>query len=148
MIRQYVDTDNDQAIEIFKACLLSHDFISDNDRAAQIEGMKGYISMFETYVYEMKGKIIGFMSHIEDDNNLIALYVSPDFWNRGIGSELVESAKSKRDSLQLEVYRENARAVAFYGRAEFMVNDTNAISQDPTKIMMSWKKKNICRVGS
>jgi putative acetyltransferase len=141
MIRQYVDTDNDQAMEIFKACLLSHDFILDNDRADQIEDMKGYVSMFETYVYERKGKIIGFMSLIEDDNNLTALYVSPDFWNRGIGSELVEFAKSKSDSLQLEVYRENARAVAFYGRAGFKVNDTNAISQDPTKIMMLWKRE-------
>ena len=70
-------------------------------------------------VYEHEGKVVGVVSSSAD--YIEGLFVLPDFWNRGIGTELLNSAATGKDELFLQVYADNERAVRFYRKNGFEV---------------------------
>jgi ribosomal protein S18 acetylase RimI-like enzyme len=73
----------------------------------------------ETFVAtDESGEVVGFMSLREDD--LDHLYVRPDWFDRGVGSQFVELAKERRPGgLGLYTFQVNARARGFYERRGF-----------------------------
>jgi GNAT superfamily N-acetyltransferase len=63
------------------------------------------------------GGVIGFFAlHGEE---LHALYVAPDVQGRGVGTSLIEHAKTLTNKIGLWSYQENVRATYFYRRAGF-----------------------------
>ncbi|MBO4440872.1 GNAT family N-acetyltransferase [bacterium] len=70
-------------------------------------------------VYEYEGKVVGVISTSADC--IEGLFVLPDFWNKGIGTELLNSAMSGKDELFLQVYADNRRAVNFYKKNGFEI---------------------------
>ena len=49
------------------------------------------------------------------------LFVLPEFWGRGIGTKLLNSAMSGKDELFLQVYADNERAINFYRKNGFEI---------------------------
>lgn len=71
-------------------------------------------------VYEHKEKVVGVVSSSADC--IEGLFVLPEFWGRGIGTELLNSAMSGKDELFLQVYADNERAVRFYKKNGFEIS--------------------------
>lgn len=87
---------------------------------------------FRTLVGELDGRVAGFatIGPCRDDDmpgagEVLAIYVHPDHWSRGLGRALMSDALVELDALgqrpvTLWVLRDNARARAFYQRAGFI----------------------------
>lgn len=71
------------------------------------------IPTHEVWLAEIDGAPVGFMA-LQDDW-VDQLYLDPAHWRRGIGSSLIELAKSRAPGrLQLWCFQANLRARAFY----------------------------------
>ena len=71
-------------------------------------------------VYEHEGKVVGVVSSSADC--IEGLFVLPEFWGRGIGTELLNSAMLGKEELFLQVYADNERAVNFYRKNGFEIS--------------------------
>ena len=69
-------------------------------------------------VFEENGRVKGVISL--SDDYLEGLFVLPEYWNRGIGSALLNSALDGRKELRVQVYAGNTRAVGFYKKRGFV----------------------------
>ncbi|OEA47888.1 GNAT family N-acetyltransferase [Vibrio parahaemolyticus] len=121
MIRKYNENDIDSVLEIWlNASVKAHDFISVEFWESQVENMRNiYIPVSETYVYQAESKVAGFYALYE--NNLAAIFVSPELQGKGIGKQLLSHAKDQRAVLSLSVYKENQVSYQFYLSQGFKV---------------------------
>jgi putative acetyltransferase len=93
------------------------------------------------YIYEDNAteEIVGFIGLM--DTFVAGLFVKAGMQSKGIGKQLVDYAKDKKERLSLTVYQKNERAIRFYQREQFVVADeqvdenTNAI-----EYVMAWDK--------
>jgi putative acetyltransferase len=85
MIRKSGGSDIDSVLDIWlPASIKAHDFVEASFWESQVENMRNiYIPASETYVFENKSKVVGFYSL--NENNLAAIFVSPEFQGKGIG---------------------------------------------------------------
>jgi len=75
----------------------------------------------ECWVATVGGDVVGML--VVRPGDLDQLYVAPGFQGRGVGSRLVELAKSESpDGLGLYTFQVNARARAFYERRRFVAD--------------------------
>lgn len=122
MIRSFKNTDIDNVMNIWlKSTIKAHDFISKEYWKSNYNVVKDvYIPMAETFVYEDKQEIKGFISII--NNEFIgALFVDVDFQGQGIGKELINYAIDKYKKLNLAVYKGNKKSVDFYINRGFKI---------------------------
>jgi len=121
MIRNFQQTDIDQVISIWlEASIQAHDFVDSEFWKSKVEDMREiYIPSGETYVYEEGGIIKGFVSLYND--TVAAIFVSPDSQGTGIGMQLMRKAKDVRDNLNLTVYKDNTKGIAFYKKCGFTI---------------------------
>ncbi|MDR8015098.1 N-acetyltransferase [Ectopseudomonas guguanensis] len=141
MIRPYHPTDSDAVLDLWlRASILAHDFVPESFWREQLPAMRElYLPQAETLVLEEKGQVLGFASLHEQ--RLAALFVNPDAQGRGLGRRLLDDAKSRRDSLELGVYRANARAVAFYRAGGFVtLNETRDPHTGQPELTMRWSR--------
>ena len=69
-------------------------------------------------VFEENGRVTGVISF--SGSYIEGLFVLPEFWNRGVGSLLLNSALDGRKEFRLQVYADNTRAVGFYKKHGFI----------------------------
>jgi putative acetyltransferase len=121
MIREFIESDMDNVLEIWlSASIIAHDFVDESFWKSQVENMRNiYIPASETYVYEEDSVVLGF--YALNENNLAAIFVNPQCQGKGIGKQLISHAKTKRDTLNLNVYKENERSYQFYLSQGFKV---------------------------
>lgn len=121
MIRKYSENDMNSVLEIWlNASVKAHDFISAEFWGSQVENMRNiYIPASETCVYEAESRVVGFYALYE--NNLAAIFVSPELQGKGIGKQLLNHAKAQRRVLSLSVYKENLASYQFYLSQGFKV---------------------------
>ena len=119
MIRDYRAADIDQTLAIWlSASIKAHDFIESEFWKSKVSEMRDvYIPASETLVYEAEGEIVGFYSLYE--NNLAAIFVAPNAQGKGVGTVLLDDAKSRRKNLQLTVYKDNIASINFYEKHGF-----------------------------
>ena len=119
MIRDYRAADIDQILAIWlSASIKAHDFIESEFWKSKVSEMRDvYIPASETLVYEAEGEIVGFYSLYE--NNLAAIFVAPNAQGKGVGTVLLDDAKSRRKNLQLTVYKDNIASINFYEKHGF-----------------------------
>lgn len=97
-----------------------------------------YLPDAETWIAEKDGALLGFIS-IMKRQFIGALFVTRAAQGYGVGSALIEKAKTLYPILLLEVYKENANAVGFYLKHGF-----NAVAEQPhpetgqTTYVMRW----------
>lgn len=123
MIRAFQEEDTEAVIRIWlDASVQSHSFIDRTYWEEKVDAMRTlYLPLSEIIVDEdtATGKIIAFMAFVEE--YLAALFVTPAHQGNGVGARLLSLAKKMRGTLELSVYRENERAVAFYRKNGFRV---------------------------
>lgn len=97
----------------FAASLRAHPFIGEERLREQRPVVETeYLPQALTWVACRAGEQVGFISLL--DGFVGGLFVAPCHQGQGIGRRLVAHALALRGELQLEVYTENAGAVAFY----------------------------------
>jgi putative acetyltransferase len=141
MIRRLREGEMDELIALWLASTIhAHPFIAESYwRESESIVRNVYIPQSLTWVDEQHGKIVGFASVI-DSRFLGALFVDETFYGLGIGKSLIEHTKASFPALSLEVYQKNQRAVHFYHRRGFRIEESawQSETRHPTWIM-SWQ---------
>ncbi len=140
MIRKYQASDVEKVLNIWlKASVQSHKFVSEEYWQNMVPVIKKYyLPNTDSFVFEDKHKIKGFMSII-DEKHLGALFVAPEFQNKKIGTKLINYAKRRYPELTLKVFIKNIDALRFYQRNNFKIIAEQ--TDDDTKeieLLMSW----------
>lgn len=121
MIRKHRESDLEDILNIwYQASTLAHPFLDD----AFVEKVKKdmreiYIPGSETWVYEDKGKVIGFIAML--GNEIGGLFVLPDHQSKGVGTQLVNFINGLLEELEVEVFTKNKIGRAFYDKYGFKV---------------------------
>lgn len=76
-----------------------------------------YLPNSETYIAINNNELTGFISMIDD--YLAAIFIKNNMQNKGIGKSLLDYIKTKRQSIQLKVYKKNINSVSFYKKQGF-----------------------------
>lgn len=96
----------------------AHAFLgSDQIRSDEEIVRERYMPMADITVADTDVETAGFIALL--DGFIGGLFVSPDHHRLGIGKQLVEDAASRKGELNVEVYRENTQALAFYAALGF-----------------------------
>ncbi|WP_432453661.1 MULTISPECIES: GNAT family N-acetyltransferase [unclassified Agarivorans] len=120
-LRQAKTSDSDEISDIWLAASLrAHDFLPSRywwERQEALQRLYQYES--EVWVAEVSQQVCGFLVLVQ--HQLIALFVSPHWQGKGIGSQLLALAKRLRSHLQLHLFVDNVAAYQFYLRHRFQV---------------------------
>ena len=127
MIREFQKADLDRVAEIWlNGNLEAHSFIAEEYWKDHFDMVKEMLASAEIYVLEDEKGIQGFVGlnghHIE------GIFVDGTERSKGIGKQLLDFVKNRKGQLSLNVYAENERAMKFYRREGFTVQEK---SMDP-----------------
>jgi putative acetyltransferase len=92
-------------------------------------------------IAETKDVMIGFVTVDARTLYLDQIVVAPEHWGSGAGAALIAEAKRlSPQGLDLDVNTDNARAIGFYGKQNFVISGAgkNPISGNPVH-RMSWR---------
>ena len=114
MIRQYEVRDTDTIIIAwYAASKIATPFLTEEFLAETRENIRNlWLPNAETWVFEAEGKVIGFITLIE--NEVGAIFVHPKFQGTGAGKALMDHAISLRGHVFLDVFEENSVGRRFY----------------------------------
>lgn len=140
MIRKATKTDTDKIMHIWlEASKKAHGFVAADfweDKFAEVRDV--YLPLAETFVFEDKHKVKGFVS-VLSDSFIGALFVENGFQRQNIGSKLLAYVRQKRPSLTLSVHAKNQPAINFYQKNGFKIiaqRKDNKTNED--ELIMSW----------
>ena len=121
MLRRYIDRDLDDLLEVwYQASVIAHHFMDEEFFAAERVAIQSdHLPIADTWVYEIEGKVVGFVSLL--GHNVGAIFVHPAMQRKGIGRSLMDHARSLCGPLQLEVFKANHVGRAFYDQYGFEV---------------------------
>lgn len=140
MIRKITTSDFVKAAEIWlHASLQAHNFIEADFWQKHMQTIQDdYLPNAETFVFEDKHKIKGFIS-IVDSKYIGGLFVAPTYQNKKIGSKLLEFVRKRYPHLCLKVYVKNLKALRFYQHKDFKIVSEGADEATQEKeLLMSW----------
>lgn len=140
MIRRSREGDIEKLLNIWlRASIQAHDFVP-KEYWEKMKPLvkKYYLPNSDSFVYEDKHKIKGFISII-DDKHIGALFVDPEFQNQKVGSKLIKYAKKIYSELSLKVYTKNVRALRFYQNNGFkIIAEQQDEGTGEEELLMSW----------
>jgi len=121
MLRKYQSSDFNELINTWlSASKLAHPFLSTEFLEKEITNIRDmYIPNAETWVFEKKGKVVGFIALI--GNEVGAIFLDPAYHGQGIGKAMMDHAVTQRDQLELDVFKDNTIGQKFYFRYGFTV---------------------------
>nr|WP_279381507.1 N-acetyltransferase [Clostridium sardiniense] len=134
--------DIDEIMKIWvESTIKSHDFIDENYWIESQDIVRNkYIPISKTYIYKEDNIIKGFIS-ILNNNFIGGLFVANDSQGQGIGRKLIDTVKNELNSLTLNVFKENVRALKFYEREGFeIVSESIDSATLKEEILMKWKR--------
>ncbi|MBP2024756.1 GNAT family N-acetyltransferase [Peptoniphilus stercorisuis] len=106
-----------------KSNIEAHNFVDKNYWINNFDLVKSMIKESEIYIYEENNKILGFIGLSE--NYIAGIFIDKEFRNKGIGKNLLDYAKDKKDKLYLNVYEKNNKAMNFYIKNQFIISEKN-----------------------
>lgn len=123
MLRPYKCSDIDAVISVWRAAsAVAHPFLSDAFIDQEEQNIRDiYVQHAETWVVELAGEVVGFISLIE--NEIGGLFLKPDVHGRGLGQAMVDLAFEQKGPLKLEVFEKNQIGRRFYDRYGFKFKD-------------------------
>jgi len=143
MISPYQPHQRDEIMALWLESTLSgHPFIAEHHWHESYSIVRDiYIPHSKTWVCLQNEKPLGFVSVI-NEVFIGALFVTPSHADRGVGSQLLSHVQARYPVFILEVYQKNQRAVNFYQRMGFRIEEAawQHDTQHPTWIM-TWKKE-------
>jgi putative acetyltransferase len=92
-------------------------------------------------IAEAAGVMVGFVTVDARTLYLDQIVVAPEHWESGVGAALIAEAKRlSPNGLDLDVNTDNARAIGFYGKQNFVISGAgvNPISGKPVHRMI-WR---------
>ena len=99
----------------------AHNFISAQYWESNYEMVKEMLLQAEVYVCESNGEIQGFIGLNGD--YIEGIFVCDRLQSQGIGKLLLNFEKESRTQLSLNVYQKNTRAIHFYQREGFEIQN-------------------------
>ena len=140
MIRKLRKTDLDEVAYIWlHTNKKAHDFIAETYWDEHFEMVEGMLGDAEIYVFEEQGQIKGFVGL--DGEYIAGIFVREKEQSLGIGKQLLDFVKSLRGQLKLNVYQKNERAIKFYTREQFEIQDEQTDeATGEAEYLMLWKK--------
>jgi putative acetyltransferase len=121
MLRPYTDADLEATLDAwFQASLVAHHFLTEEFLTQERRAIaEQWMPIAETTVCEVEGRVVGFISMI--DNEVGAIFVQPDHQGRGFGRALMDHARQSRPYLELGVFEANEIGRRFYDAYGFEV---------------------------
>lgn len=141
MIKQMNNEDIDAVMEIWlKTNISAHDFIPEKYWVGNFHAVKGqYLPKSDNYVYSDNGKILAFISVIDEESFIGALFVSDECQGKGIGRKLIDHCKNIYSELEVAVYADNKQAVGFYEKCGFKtVSQQKNSDSGHSEYIMQW----------
>lgn len=140
MIRKLRKTDLDEVAYIWlHTNKKAHDFIPETYWDEHFEMVEGMLGDAEIYVFEEQGQIKGFVGL--DGEYIAGIFVREKEQSLGIGKQLLDFVKSLKGQLKLNVYQKNERAIKFYTREQFEIQDEQTDeATGEAEYLMLWKK--------
>ena len=120
MIRRLDPAEVDDLIDVWLTSTIpGQSFLSESHwRAMERDVRDQLLPVAETWVVEEDGKLVAFMSVIDD---LIGgLFTHPDHQGHGHGRALVEHARLRYNPVFVEVFEANEKAIDFYRSCGFV----------------------------
>ena len=108
-----------------------------DDRAFFMEKMR---PRNDVWVAERDGRLVGFMA--VEPGWVNQLYVAVEAQGRGVGSTLIEHAKTLMEDIRLHTFQANAAARAFYARhgfEEVALGISEAPEEEPD-VLLRWRR--------
>ena len=140
MIRKAEEKDLEQIADIWlDTNQKAHAFLPGSYWKEKLEPVKQMLPQAEIYLYaeEESGKILGFVGL--DGNYIAGIFVTEEAQSQGIGRQLLNHAKACKGHLTLKVYEKNPRAVRFYQREGFVLQEEGWEEQTGEKeFLMIW----------
>ncbi|ATD82067.1 MULTISPECIES: GNAT family N-acetyltransferase [Desulfovibrio] len=123
------------------ASIEAHSFISPDFWTTNYPAMlEQYLPASEVFIATEAETIAGFAALYQ--GTLVALFVLPAWWSKGVGSLLLKHAQTQHSELTLTVYTQNSRAIGFYQRHGFTVQQKQVCSHtNESELLMLWKKQ-------
>ena len=116
----------------------AHNFISAQYWESNYELVKELLGQAEVYVYEDARQIQGFIGL--NDEYIEGIFVSDEMRSQGIGKLLLDFVKESRTQLSLNVYQKNTRAIHFYQREGFEIQNEGLDEATGEKdYVMTWR---------
>jgi len=147
MIRKSNNRDIEKILSIWlDTSKQAHGFIKEEYWQKMLPSVrKYYLPNTETFVFEDKHQIKGFISTI-DDKYIGALFVAQPYQNQKIGSKLLGYVKKIYPELTLKVFCKNIPALRFYQKHGFkiMAEQTDESTHEQ-ELLMSWALA--CKTG-
>ncbi len=121
MIRKCGPQDIHAVLDIWlNASIQAHGFMDKAFWESNMDAMRDiYIPRSDTYIFIENQTVKGFFCLHGDV--LAAMFVAPVFQGKGIGRKLMDKATSLRNRLELAVYKENPKSMAFYQTCGFEI---------------------------
>ena len=140
MIREFQISDTEQVMKLWlSGNIEAHSFVPEKYWQSHFKEVQEALQQADVWVYDIDGNVHGFIGLINE--YIAGIFVDKNYRSKGIGTQLVNFVKEKYDTLSLNVYQENPRAVAFYQSKGFAVL-SEGIDEDTSKkeYTMFWKK--------
>ena len=140
MIRKFQISDTEQVMKLWlSGNMEAHSFVPEKYWQSHFKEVQEALQQADVWVYDIDGNVHGFIGLINE--YIAGIFVDKNYRSIGIGTQLVNFVKEKYDTLSLNVYQENPRAVAFYQSEGFSVL-SEGIDEDTSKkeYTMFWKK--------
>ena len=142
MIRPFRESDLFAVMQLWlETNVQAHTFIAPCYWSGHYDPVKKLLPQAETYIYESDAtrRIEGFIGLTEE--YIDGCFVKESAQGKGIGKQLLDHAKSTRDTLSLRVYAKNTRAVRFYQREGFAVQEEATDNgTGETELIMVWNR--------
>ncbi|WP_093373582.1 N-acetyltransferase [Tindallia magadiensis] len=118
----------------------AHDFISEEYWNTNYDFVKQVLPEATVYVQEEKGEIKGFIGIVEE-SYIAGLFVAKPYYSQGIGSALLQKCKQEYPLLRLNVYAKNIKAVNFYKKHGFEIEQEKVNDEtEELEYSMLWKR--------
>ena len=139
MIRVVQKTDITKVADIWlDTNIKAHNFISAQYWESNYEMVKEMLLQAEVYVCESNGEIQGFIGLNGD--YIEGIFVCDRLQSQGIGKLLLDFVKESRTQLSLNVYQKNTRAIHFYQREGFEIQNEGLDEATGEKdYVMTWR---------
>ncbi|HHW38043.1 MAG TPA: N-acetyltransferase [Bacillales bacterium] len=140
MIREFKENDLNSIMKLWlKTNISAHDFINENYWGSNYEQVRQMMPKATIFVYE-ENSIKGFTGL--SGNYIAGIFVETNSQSKGVGRALLDHIKERNEGLFLQVYKKNKRAIRFYLREGFII-DNEQIDKNTNEIelVMKWMNK-------
>ncbi len=132
------DLDNVMNIWLEENCT-AHSFIDEEYWKDNLEAVREMMPTATVFVYEENGVIVGFIGLM--DQYIAGIFISNGYQSKGIGKQLMDYVKQRKQQLSLHVYKKNERAIEFYQREGFTISKEQLDENTgEVELVMNWNE--------